>query len=99
MQLNKANDEEKVKIARKYFILGFFLLPFVWLVLIVWFFKEAFLKKNANRMIRRYVFCAIIGFTVWAAVIIVWTSVYQTQRPDWEAIGDYISYTVPIGKR
>ncbi len=98
MQLNKVNEEEKVKIARKYFIVGCFLLPFVWLVLIIWFFKEAFLTKNANPMIRRYVCWALIGFVIWAAGIVVWTSVYQTQRPDWGAGGDYISYVVPVGK-
>ena len=98
MQLAKLTDEDKLKISRKYFIIGFFLLPMVWLMNSVWFFREAFCKKTASPRLRRYVAGSMVGFLVWLAVFIVWVSVYQTQRPHWDAIGDYISFTVPLGK-
>lgn len=98
MKLDKIPDEDKVKLCRKYFILGFYMLPCIWLINSVWFFKEAFFKKNANPKIRRYVGGSIIGFLVWVMVVVIWTSVYQTQRADWGAAGDYISFIIPVGK-
>ena len=98
MQLAKLTDEEKLKISRKYFIIGCFLLPMVWLVNSVWFFREAFCRKETSRELQKYVGGSMAGFLVWLAVIVVWVSVYQTQRANWEAIGDYISFTVPLGR-
>ena len=98
MNLDKVSQEEKVKICKKYFKIGCFLLPFVWLVNIVWFFKEAFLKKPSDPTIRRYVGASIIGTVIWTAGVIVWTVVYQTQRASWGVGGDYISVIVPIGR-
>lgn len=97
MQLAKLSDEEKLKISRKYFIIGCFLLPMVWLMNAVWFFREAFCK-DAPPALRRYVGGSLIGFLVWLALFIVWVAVYQTQRPNWDAFGDYISFTVPLGR-
>ena len=98
MNLDKISEEEKLKISRKYFIIGFFVLPAVWLANAVWFFKEAFIKKQGHPMIRRYVAWSMLGVLVWVVVIVIWTAVYQTQRPNWGAAGDYISLTVPVGK-
>ena len=97
MDLDKASEEEKVAICRKYFIFGFFLLPFFWLVNSLWFFKEAFLRKDANPKIRRYVGGSMIGTVIWTAALIVWTVVYQTQRAKWLPYVDYITLTVPSG--
>lgn len=97
MQLAKLTDEEKLKISRKYFIIGCFLLPMVWLMNAVWFFREAFFKRS-NPTLRLYVGGSLVGFLVWLVVFIVWVAVYQTQRPHWDAFGDYISFTVPLGK-
>ena len=49
-------------------------------------------------MIRRYVAGSMLGVLVWVVVVVIWTTVYQTQRPNWGAAGDYISLTVPVGK-
>lgn len=98
MNLDKMSEEEKLKISRKYFIIGFFVLPAVWLANAIWFFKEAFIKRQGHPMIRRYVAGSMLGVLVWVAVVVIWTAVYQTQRPNWGAAGDYISLTVPVGK-
>ena len=97
MDLSKASEEEKLRICRKYFIGGFFLLPFFWLVNSMWFFREAFMKKNPNPKIRRYVGGSMIGTLVWTTVLIVWTVVFQTQRAKWLPFVDYITLTVPDG--
>lgn len=98
MNLGKVKEEEKIAISRKYFVGGFFFLPLLWIVNSVWFFKEAF-KKNGNQLIRRYVMGSILGTTIWIAIVVLWTSIFQTQRPKWGAFADYISLTVPYGKR
>lgn len=98
MNLEKVSEEEKVAISRKYFIGGFFFLPFLWLVNGAWFLKDAF-KRNGNHLIRRYVAGSIMGTVVWVAIVVVWISVYQTQRANWGSFADYISLTVPYGKR
>lgn len=98
MNLEKANEEEKRAISRKYFIGGFFLLPLLWLVNSVWMFREAF-KKNGDQLIRRYVAGSIIGTVCWIGLFVLWVSVYQTQRVNWGAFGDYISLTPPYGMR
>ena len=97
MNLDKVSDEEKATICRKYFLGGFFLLPLLWLVNSVWFFREA-VKKNGNRSIRKYVAGSAIGSAIWIAVLVIWVSIYQTQRSSWGALGDYISFTVPYGR-
>lgn len=98
MNLARATEEEKVKICRKYFIVGWFLLPFVWLVNVVWFFKLAFITKPTHPVIRRYVLGSLLGVVVWTLLVIGWTVLYQTQRPNWGDAGDYISVVVPYGR-
>lgn len=41
MNLKKASAEDKVNVCRKYFIAGIPLLPWVWLVNVAWFWREA----------------------------------------------------------
>ncbi|NXK93686.1 PEN2 secretase, partial [Formicarius rufipectus] len=42
MNLDRVSNEEKLELCRKYFRGGFLLLPFLWVVNVVWFFREAF---------------------------------------------------------
>ncbi|CAI9589670.1 unnamed protein product [Staurois parvus] len=44
MNLERVPNEEKLQLCRKYYLGGFALLPFLWLVNVLWFFKEAFFK-------------------------------------------------------
>ncbi|XP_022442162.1 gamma-secretase subunit PEN-2 isoform X2 [Monodon monoceros] len=43
MNLERVSNEEKLNLCRKYYLGGFAFLPFLWLVNIFWFFREAFL--------------------------------------------------------
>uniref|UniRef100_A0A672GLE2 Gamma-secretase subunit PEN-2 n=1 Tax=Salarias fasciatus TaxID=181472 RepID=A0A672GLE2_SALFA len=44
MNLERLPNEEKLSLCRKYYLGGFAFLPFLWLVNVVWFFREAFMK-------------------------------------------------------
>uniref|UniRef100_V5HEH8 Gamma-secretase subunit PEN-2 n=1 Tax=Ixodes ricinus TaxID=34613 RepID=V5HEH8_IXORI len=44
MDLAKVKDDEKLRLCRWYYRGGFFILPFLWFVNAVWFFKEAFVR-------------------------------------------------------
>ena len=60
MNLQKASPEEKVNICRKYFLTGLAFLPWVWIINIAWFWKEA-LKNDHIPAIRKYVLFSVIG--------------------------------------
>ena len=96
MNLNKVSPDEKLNVCRKYFIVGAFALPLVWLVNVIWFTREAF-RKSAPRKMKLYVAGSFVGVLAWSAVIAIWVSVYLTQRPSWGAAGDQISFVVPLG--
>ncbi|XP_069193212.1 uncharacterized protein pen-2 isoform X1 [Procambarus clarkii] len=42
MSLAKMPNERKLTLCRKYYMAGFALLPFMWAINAMWFFKEAF---------------------------------------------------------
>ncbi|XP_030055305.1 gamma-secretase subunit PEN-2-like [Microcaecilia unicolor] len=44
MNLDRVSNEEKQNLCSKYYLGGFALLPFLWLVNVFWFFREAFMK-------------------------------------------------------
>ncbi|NXH16103.1 PEN2 secretase, partial [Bucco capensis] len=44
MNLERVSNEAKLELCRKYYLGGFALLPFLWLVNVLWFFREAFVE-------------------------------------------------------
>lgn len=99
MDLKKVPDEEKVNLCRKYFLGGFALLPFLWFINVVWFFREAFIKPSftGQSKIKSYVIKSAIGFLVWCAGLTTWILIFQTYRASWGEIGDRISFVIPLG--
>lgn len=100
MDLKRVKNEEKLDLCRKYYLGGFFLLPFLWIVNSIWFFQEAFLKSqyDQQRQIRTYVIRSILGSLVWIAVIVTWVVIFQLKRAEWGATADYISFIIPKGE-
>ncbi|KAL9965066.1 hypothetical protein ACROYT_G028796 [Oculina patagonica] len=100
MDLRKVSDEEKVNLCRKYFLGGFALLPFLWFVNIVWFFREAFIRPafTGQSKLKSYVIKSGIGFLVWFAGLTAWILIYQKYRASWGEIGDRISFVIPLGE-
>ncbi|XP_025158740.1 gamma-secretase subunit pen-2 isoform X1 [Harpegnathos saltator] len=78
---------------------GFALLPFLWAVNVIWFWKEAFTKPlyEEQKQIKKYVIISAIGATVWAIALLAWIITFQTQRAAWGEFGDAISYIIPTG--
>ena len=57
-------DEDKLVLSRKYFYGGFALLPFLWFVNAIWFFREAFLRKpvyDQQKAIKGYVVKSMVS--------------------------------------
>ncbi|XP_013397554.1 gamma-secretase subunit PEN-2 [Lingula anatina] len=99
MDLQKMKVEDKVELCKKYFYGGFALLPFLWVVNFVWFFKEAFIKQHyeQQQQIRSYVIKSLIGAIIWTAIFITWVTLFQLYRASWGATADYISFIIPRG--
>ncbi|KAK3779315.1 hypothetical protein RRG08_031606 [Elysia crispata] len=99
MDLRRVNNTEKLAMCRKYFFAGFFVLPFLWVVNSVWFFKEAFRKPHYTEQadIRSYVIRSMIGAVIWLAIIITWVIFYQTKRVEWGSFGDSLLFIIPYG--
>ncbi|VDM70388.1 unnamed protein product, partial [Strongylus vulgaris] len=57
MDKAKMSESVKAELCRKYFIIGLFCLPLVWLTNFVWFFGDAFCRPSSstNPVIRKYV--------------------------------------------
>ncbi|CAN8022591.1 gamma-secretase subunit PEN-2 [Ixodes scapularis] len=99
MDLAKVKDDEKLRLCRWYYRGGFFILPFLWFVNAVWFFKEAFVRPpfDEQKTIRGYVIKSGIGATVWFVALVVWVVFFQLKRAEWGATGDYLSFITPTG--
>ncbi|MEQ2260183.1 hypothetical protein XENORESO_007344 [Xenotaenia resolanae] len=99
MNLERLPNEEKLSLCRKYYLGGFALLPFLWLVNVVWFFKEAFVKPpfTEQTQIKTYVKRSAMGLTFWVTVLTTWITIYQHFRAQWGEVGDNLSFTIPLG--
>ncbi|EYC43176.1 hypothetical protein Y032_0501g2603 [Ancylostoma ceylanicum] len=79
MDKSKMSETTKVDLCRKYFIIGLFCLPLVWLTNFIWFFGEAFCRPSSscNHTIRKYVVLSGLGVIFWFIVIFSWEFVFQ----------------------
>ena len=46
VNLKKLSDKDKLDLCRKYYLAGFFFLPFMWIVNFFWFFSNAFKRSS-----------------------------------------------------
>jgi len=100
LQSAKVTPEQKVTLCKTYFYLGFLLLPFLWGINAVWFFREAFKKPafEGQATIKKLVVMSFIGSLLWAIGLTTWIVVFTLNRADWGATADYMSFNIPIGK-
>jgi len=100
MDLSRVKDEEKLNLSRKYFYAGFALLPFLWFVNAIWFFREAFRRPpyDQQQAIKGYVIKSMVGSAIWFILIVAWIIVFQTMRTEWGDLGDDLSFVVPKGR-
>uniref|UniRef100_A0A452F5K3 Gamma-secretase subunit PEN-2 n=1 Tax=Capra hircus TaxID=9925 RepID=A0A452F5K3_CAPHI len=113
MNLERVSNEEKLNLCRKYYLGGFAFLPFLWLVNIFWFFREAFIVPAYTEQSQikgcewrttfpflfplTDVWRSAVGFFLWVIVLSTWITIFQIYRPRWGALGDYLSFTIPLG--
>lgn len=99
MNLERVSNEDKLGLCRKYYLGGFAFLPFLWLVNVVWFFQDAFLKPEYTEQvqIKKYVKRSGLGLALWVTVLTTWITIYQHYRSQWGEVGDYLSFTIPLG--
>ncbi|GFN85369.1 gamma-secretase subunit pen-2 [Plakobranchus ocellatus] len=99
MDLRRVKNPEKLMMCRRYYLAGFFVLPFLWLVNGIWFFKEAFRKPpyTEQAQIRSYVIRSLIGSAVWLAIIITWVIIFQLKRVSWGVTGEMFTFILPSG--
>uniref|UniRef100_A0A3Q0SQX6 Uncharacterized protein n=1 Tax=Amphilophus citrinellus TaxID=61819 RepID=A0A3Q0SQX6_AMPCI len=38
-----------------------------------------------------------LGLLLWVAVLTTWITIYQHFRAEWGEVGDYLSFTIPLG--
>jgi len=100
MNLSKQKNERKLFLAKRYFYAGFAFLPFVWAINAVWFYKEAFMTPPyaEQQDIKKYVIRSGLGAILWAAALIAWNIVFQTNRVAWGETGDDLSFVIPQGR-
>uniref|UniRef100_A0A8C3UAX0 Gamma-secretase subunit PEN-2 n=1 Tax=Catharus ustulatus TaxID=91951 RepID=A0A8C3UAX0_CATUS len=94
MNLERVSNEEKLELCRKYYLGGFLLLPFLWLVNVVWF--SLYLSQVCH--LSRYVIRSAVGAALWGLGLGVWVGLFQTRRNQWGALGDALSFTQPMGE-
>jgi len=99
MDLGRMSNEDKLDLCRKYFFGGFAVLPFLWFVNAVWFFREAFLAEpyEQQKQLRTYVVRSMLGAFVWTVAIVTWITVFQLNRASWGETADYMSFIIPKG--
>ncbi|XP_022109553.1 gamma-secretase subunit PEN-2-like [Acanthaster planci] len=99
MNLDKVPDVDKLELCRKYYIGGFFLLPFLWFINFIWFFKEAFIRPpfEEQKQMKKYLIKSCIGSVIWTAALVAWITLFQLNRARWGATSDAISFIIPQG--
>lgn len=97
----KVTDDEKFQLCRKYFLFGWALLPFLWAVNAIWFFREAFVRPPfpQQKAMKTYVVMSGVGSLIWWAILISWIVTFVSKRAEWGELGDRLAFNIPTGAR
>ncbi|KAL2911576.1 hypothetical protein HK105_208949 [Polyrhizophydium stewartii] len=96
--IERMKEDEILALSRRYFLLGFLFLPWLWLVNFIYVYPVTRKRPELPPAVRSYAMYSLAGSAVWLVIVVAWLSVYLTQRSSWGAIGDRISAYVPIGR-
>ncbi|VDK57220.1 unnamed protein product [Anisakis simplex] len=99
MDLSKMSNADRVQLCRRYFYIGLALLPLVWIVNFVCFFRYAFFVDTspAQKIIRKYVIFSLVGASFWIVILTVWEVYFQWQRLKGFEWTDRLSFVFPLG--
>lgn len=88
-----------LRVSRRMFILGFFLLPWMWLM--NWIYMREHLKlKDCPPMARWYARASLLLFFIVTPILLTWMAAFQLYRHDMGQhgiIGEWISLYEPYG--
>ena len=93
MNLESLNEQELLKLTKRYFYYGIPILPFFWLVNFVWIYPFV-QKRNPNNQneIEKYLKLSLAGSIFWLVALITWTSIYTSQRENWNITDNLAVY-------
>jgi hypothetical protein len=77
---------DDIKAARRLYLIGFFLLPWIWLLNVIQFGKQAYIRDDKE--LAYYVTRSLIGFIISTILLIVWIVIFQTSWRDWGSNGE-----------
>ncbi|KAI0983309.1 hypothetical protein GJ496_007958 [Pomphorhynchus laevis] len=90
---------EKLKICKIYYIAGFFLLPFLWIINFCWFYNEAFrIESDEKPLFRKYTIRSLWGSLVMCIPLVIWQIVFQLNRVSWGHAGENLTFVLLDGK-
>ncbi|EUB59824.1 Gamma-secretase subunit pen-2 [Echinococcus granulosus] len=100
MENDRRETCDRLRICKIYFFAGIAFLPFLWLVNVVWFFRDAFFgpPSNTRKKFQLYVALSFIGALIWIVGLVAWSIVYHQKRISWGYLGDRLSFNIPPGE-
>ncbi|KAI9023504.1 Presenilin enhancer-2 subunit of gamma secretase-domain-containing protein [Phycomyces nitens] len=95
-RLDKMSNDELVNISKKMFYGGFALLPFLWLVNVMYFFTIC-RKPTSPPALRKYVIMSLTGCLVCFVGLTTWYALFVNKRVQWGQAADTITVVIPKG--
>ncbi|KAF2078403.1 hypothetical protein CYY_000270 [Polysphondylium violaceum] len=90
---DRLDEEKMLSVAKKLWIVGFFFLPWVWLINVLFFLPY---RKTINEKIKWYLKFSLIGFFVYTSIFMAWMGIFLVNRNSWGERGDYLSVVIPF---
>uniref|UniRef100_A0A915BHP9 Gamma-secretase subunit PEN-2 n=1 Tax=Parascaris univalens TaxID=6257 RepID=A0A915BHP9_PARUN len=97
MDLSKMSNADRVQLCRRYFFIGLALLPLVWIVNFVCFFRYAFIVEPSQSQKIIHVILSLIGACCWVVLLSVWEVYFQIERAKGNEWTDRLSFVFPLG--
>ncbi|CAG8691790.1 6404_t:CDS:2 [Dentiscutata erythropus] len=92
----KTPPQEALSICKKYFIIGCFFLPWLWVVNVVYMWPLT-KREDIGAQIKKYLYLSMFGAIFWLIVLVTWLTIFVTNRVGWGQLADSISVAIPKG--
>jgi presenilin enhancer 2 len=92
----RGTNEGILKVSKRMFIGGFFLLPWLWLVNYI-YLRKYIARPSCPPQARFYVRASLAGFVIVTLCVLTWTIIYLSLRNNMGVWGDRLAVVVPKG--
>lgn len=92
----RESKEKVVRISKRLFILGFFALPWLWLINF-FYFRKLLSHSATPPVAKRFVYLSLTGFVLVVGGWLVWFIVYLNNWTHWGTTGEDFSVLIPYG--